>query len=51
MEQVLAKAEGLRDASGETNRREVKRKVESANESVRGIWSPFHEEVGRAWKV
>lgn len=43
MEQVLQKAELLRDASGEKLRR-VKggRVVTSLNESVRGIWSPMH---------
>lgn len=43
MEQVLQKAELLRDASGEKLKR-VKggRMVTSLNESVRGIWSPMH---------
>ena len=42
-EQVLKKAELLRDANGEKLRR-VKggRMVVSGNESVRGIWSPMH---------
>jgi large subunit ribosomal protein L43 len=42
-EQVLQKAELLRDASGAQLRR-VKggRMVTSLNESVRGIWSPMH---------
>lgn len=42
-EQVLQKAELLRDASGEQLKR-VKggRMVSSLNESVRGIWSPMH---------
>lgn len=42
-EQVLEKAELLRDTSGEKVRR-VKggRVVTSVNESVRGIWSPMH---------
>src|SRR5262245_51926889 len=40
-EGVREKAELLRDASGETNKR-VNKPVTSINESVRGIWSPFH---------
>ena len=42
-EQVLKKAELLRDASGEKNYR-VKggRVVGSLNEGVRGVWDPFH---------
>ncbi|KAI5293152.1 39S ribosomal protein L51, mitochondrial [Ascosphaera acerosa] len=40
-EQVLAKAELLKAASGEKPRRVVK-PVSSINESVRGVWSPFH---------
>lgn len=42
-EQVLKKAELLRDASGEKLKR-VKggRIVTSENEGVRGIWSPMH---------
>ncbi|MCJ1256148.1 39S ribosomal protein L51, mitochondrial [Lignoscripta atroalba] len=45
-EQVLQKAELLRDASGEKLRR-VKggRVVASQNEGVRGIWSPMHGET------
>jgi len=38
---VRAKAELLRDNSGEKNKR-VTRPVTSVNESVRGIWSPLH---------
>ncbi|KAL8783759.1 MAG: hypothetical protein Q9195_009286 [Heterodermia aff. obscurata] len=43
MQQVLKKAELLRDASGEKLRR-VKggKAVGSLNEGVRGIWSPMH---------
>ena len=37
----MKKAELLRDASGEKVKRVVK-PVKSINESVRGIWSPFH---------
>jgi len=40
-EQILKKAELLRDASGEKLRR-VKKPVSSINNSVRGIWSPYH---------
>ena len=42
-EQILQKAEMLRDANGEKVRR-VKggRVVGSLNEGVRGIWDPFH---------
>jgi large subunit ribosomal protein L43 len=38
---VREKAELLRDASGEKNRK-LNKPVTSINESVRGIWSPFH---------
>ena len=43
MQQILQKAELLRDASGEKLKR-VKggKMVTSLNESVRGIWSPMH---------
>jgi large subunit ribosomal protein L43 len=40
-EQILAKVILLRDASGEKLRKETK-PVKSINESVRGIWSPYH---------
>jgi large subunit ribosomal protein L43 len=40
-EGVREQAESLRDASGEKNKR-VNKPVTSINESVRGIWSPFH---------
>lgn len=40
-EQILQKAELLRDANGEKLRR-VTRPVGSRNESVRGVWSPYH---------
>lgn len=39
--QVLKKAELLRDASGEKNKKLTK-PVSSINESVRGVWSPYH---------
>lgn len=39
--QILKKAELLRDASGEKQRRTTK-PVSSINQSVRGIWSPYH---------
>jgi large subunit ribosomal protein L43 len=41
--EILKKAELLRDASGEKLRR-VTKPVSSINESVRGIWSPYHGE-------
>jgi large subunit ribosomal protein L43 len=40
-QQVLQKAELLRDASGEKLRR-VTKPVKSIKESVRGVWSPYH---------
>lgn len=40
-EQILQKAELLRDASGEKLKR-VTKPVKSINESVRGVWSPYH---------
>ncbi|CZS97272.1 hypothetical protein WAI453_008521 [Rhynchosporium graminicola] len=40
-EQILQKAELLRDASGEKLKR-VKKPVTSIKDSVRGIWSPYH---------
>lgn len=40
-EQILKKVLLLRDASGEKLKRTVK-PVTSVNESVRGIWSPYH---------
>lgn len=43
MEQILQKAELLRDANGEKLKRVKGGKVvTSLNESVRGIWSPMH---------
>jgi large subunit ribosomal protein L43 len=39
--EILKKAEILRDGSGEKNRRTAK-PVQSINESVRGVWSPYH---------
>ena len=42
-QQVLQKAELLRDGNGEKNRKvKAGRVVRSENESVRGIWSPMH---------
>ena len=43
IQQILKKAELLRDANGEKVKR-VKggRVVDSRNESVRGIWDPYH---------
>ena len=46
-EQVLQKAILLRDASGEKLKR-VTKPVKSMNESVRGIWDPFH---GAKWNI
>lgn len=40
-DQVLQKANLLRSASGEKLKR-VTKPVRSLNESVRGIWDPFH---------
>ncbi|KAK7519367.1 thioredoxin-like protein [Phyllosticta citricarpa] len=40
--QILMKAELLRDSSGTINKRQTNKPVKSMNESVRGIWSPFH---------
>ncbi|KAK4115046.1 hypothetical protein N656DRAFT_776108 [Canariomyces notabilis] len=39
--EILKKVELLRDASGEHLKRTTK-PVRSINESVRGIWSPYH---------
>ncbi|KAI1843469.1 hypothetical protein JX265_001817 [Neoarthrinium moseri] len=39
--QILKKAELLRDASGDKVKR-VNKPVTSVNESVRGVWSPYH---------
>jgi len=39
--QILQKAMLLRDASGEKLKK-MNKPVRSLNESVRGIWSPFH---------
>jgi large subunit ribosomal protein L43 len=40
-EQIMQKAELLRDASGEKLKR-VTKPVKSIKESVRGVWSPYH---------
>jgi large subunit ribosomal protein L43 len=37
----MKKVKLLRDASGEVLRKETK-PVKSINESVRGVWSPYH---------
>lgn len=39
--EILKKIELLRDASGEKVRK-VTKPVTSINESVRGVWSPYH---------
>lgn len=46
-DQVLEKAILLRNANGERLKR-VTKPVKSVNESVRGIWDPFH---GEKWKI
>ncbi|KAK0623128.1 thioredoxin-like protein [Immersiella caudata] len=38
---ILQRAKYLRDASGEKVKR-VNKPVQSINESVRGVWSPYH---------
>ncbi|KAI4173887.1 MAG: hypothetical protein LQ343_002655 [Gyalolechia ehrenbergii] len=50
-DQIVKKAEILRDMSGEKARR-VKggRMVGSLNESTRGIWSPFHGAKGPSFE-
>ena len=43
--QILEKAERLKSTSGEKQRKENRagrRVVTSLNESVRGVWSPYH---------
>ncbi|KAJ9618919.1 39S ribosomal protein L51, mitochondrial [Taxawa tesnikishii (nom. ined.)] len=45
--QILQKAVLLRNASGEKLKR-VTKPVKSMNESVRGVWDPFH---GANWKI
>ena len=46
----MKKAEILRDANGEKLKRVVK-PVKSINESVRGIWSPYHKPDGTGTHV
>lgn len=41
--EILQKATLLRNASGEKLKK-VTKPVKSLNESVRGIWSPFHDQ-------
>ncbi|GAB1206430.1 thioredoxin-like protein [Aspergillus pseudonomiae] len=43
-EQIFQKANLLKEASGEKLKR-TKKPVTSINESVRGIWSPYHGDV------
>lgn len=45
--QILKKVELLRDATGEKNKK-FSKPVSSINESVRGVWSPYH---GHGMKV
>ena len=42
--EILKKATILKDASGEKLKR-TKKPVTSLNESVRGIWSPYHGDL------
>lgn len=45
LHQILEKAEKLKSTSGEKQRKENRagrRVVTSLNESVRGVWSPYH---------
>lgn len=42
--QILGKANLLKEASGEKLKRSMK-PVISTNESVRGIWSPYHGDI------
>lgn len=50
-DQILEKAELLRDASGDRLKR-VRKPVKSINQAVRGIWSPFHtSEESERWKI
>jgi large subunit ribosomal protein L43 len=42
--QILKKANLLKEASGEKLKR-TKKPVTSLNESVRGIWSPYHGDL------
>jgi large subunit ribosomal protein L43 len=43
-EQILRKVTLLKEANGEKLKR-VKKPVSSTNESVRGIWSPYHGDI------
>jgi len=45
--EIVEKAELLKSASGEKLKR-VRKPVKSLNESVRGVWDPFH---GHQYKV
>jgi len=45
--QILEKTHLLRDSNGQKNKR-FKKPVTSLNESVRGVWSPFH---GASYKI
>ncbi|KAL1955420.1 hypothetical protein VTO42DRAFT_8576 [Malbranchea cinnamomea] len=42
--QILQKVNLLKESSGEKNKR-TKKPVTSINESVRGIWSPYHGDI------
>lgn len=41
-EQILQKVKLLKESSGEKNKRTISKPVTSLNESVRGIWDPYH---------
>lgn len=43
-DQVLVKTNLLREANGEKNKR-TKKPVTSINDSVRGVWSPYHGDI------
>lgn len=49
-DQILQKAELLRDASGEKLKR-ITKPVKSMNESVRGVWSPYHAQGENRWRL
>jgi len=49
-EQILEKATLLKEASG-LKLKMVKKPVSSKNDSVRGIWSPYHGDIKTVWIV
>ncbi|KAI9655886.1 MAG: 39S ribosomal protein L43, mitochondrial [Alyxoria varia] len=48
-DQILKKSELLRDDATGRKLRRVNKPVQSLNESIRGIWSPFHQQD--RWKI